>query len=163
MRRYRFIHAERANYPVVLLCRVLGVARSAYYAWAGRGVPARTAADAALTVQITAVHACGRRIYGVPRVHATAQALIGDPDVDAVYIATPPSSHASLARQVAAVGKPCLVEKPMALNHGECVEMIEAFQQAKAPLWVAPSPPTSPPRSSANTTGRFWIATSWIS
>ncbi|WP_369369108.1 hypothetical protein AB5L52_45315 (plasmid) [Streptomyces sp. CG4] len=30
---YRFIHAEKANYPVTLLCRVLHVARSSYYAW----------------------------------------------------------------------------------------------------------------------------------
>ena len=42
MSRYRFIHAERANSPVTLLCRVLAVARSAYYAWARRGVSART-------------------------------------------------------------------------------------------------------------------------
>ncbi len=73
MSRYRFIRAARATYPVVLLCRVLGVARSAYYAWAGRGVSARTA-DEALTVQITAVHTRSRRTYGAPRVHAERRA-----------------------------------------------------------------------------------------
>ncbi len=41
MRRYRFIHAERARYPIAVLCRVLRIARSAYYAWARRGVSAR--------------------------------------------------------------------------------------------------------------------------
>ncbi len=55
MSRYRFIHAERATYPVTLLCRVLAVARSAYYAWACRGVSARATADATLTTRIAAV------------------------------------------------------------------------------------------------------------
>jgi len=41
MSRYRFIHVERATYPVVVLCRVLRVSRAGYYAWAGRGVSAR--------------------------------------------------------------------------------------------------------------------------
>jgi predicted dehydrogenase len=77
------------------------------------------------------------RRHGVPRVHADAEQLIRDPDVDAVYIATPPSSHCELALKVAAAGKPCLVEKPMAMNHAECVRMNEAFRHAGAPLWVA--------------------------
>jgi predicted dehydrogenase len=75
--------------------------------------------------------------HGVPRVHATADDLIADPDVDAVYIASPPSSHLDLALRVAAAGKPCLVEKPMAMNHAECVTMVEAFHERKLPLWVA--------------------------
>jgi predicted dehydrogenase len=77
------------------------------------------------------------RRHGVPVVHDTAQALIDDPDIDAVYIATPPSSHCSLALKVAAAHKPCLVEKPMALNHAECLTMVDAFRAARTPLWVA--------------------------
>ena len=77
------------------------------------------------------------RRHGVPRVHATAEALIDDPDVDAVYIATPPSTHAELALRTAAAGKPCLVEKPMARTHAECIAMVEAFHRAGRPLWVA--------------------------
>jgi predicted dehydrogenase len=57
--------------------------------------------------------------------------------VDAVYIATPPSSHCDMALAVAAAGKPCLVEKPMATGHAECQRMVEAFQRAGQPLWVA--------------------------
>jgi 1,5-anhydro-D-fructose reductase (1,5-anhydro-D-mannitol-forming) len=75
--------------------------------------------------------------HGVPRVHAAAAALIDDPDVDAVYIATPPSSHCELALRVASAGKPCLVEKPMAMTHGECLQMADAFRAAGVPLWVA--------------------------
>ena len=48
-----------------------------------------------------------------------------------------PSSHAELALAVAAAGKPCLVEKPMARNHGECRQMIDVFAARGLPLWVA--------------------------
>jgi 1,5-anhydro-D-fructose reductase (1,5-anhydro-D-mannitol-forming) len=75
--------------------------------------------------------------HGVPRVHPTADDLIGDPDVDAVYIATPPSSHRDLAIKVAIAGKPCLVEKPMATTHAACVDMVTAFARRDLPLWVA--------------------------
>jgi 1,5-anhydro-D-fructose reductase (1,5-anhydro-D-mannitol-forming) len=77
------------------------------------------------------------RRHGVPRVHDNADALIQDPEVDAVYIATPPSSHLDLALRVAAAGKPCLVEKPMAMTHAECVRMNDAFRAAGVPLFVA--------------------------
>jgi len=71
---YRFIHAERADYPITILCRVLAVARSAYYAWARRGVSARAQADAELATQIAAAHARSRRTYGAPRIHAELRA-----------------------------------------------------------------------------------------
>jgi len=77
------------------------------------------------------------RRHRVPRVYDRADGLIQDAEVDAVYIATPPSSHCELAFRVAAAGKPCLVEKPMALNHAECLRMIDAFQSRGLPLWVA--------------------------
>ena len=77
------------------------------------------------------------RRHGVPRAYDRVQALIDDPEVDAVYIATPPSSHCELALAVAAAGKPCLVEKPMAMNHGECLRMTGAFADRRVPLWVA--------------------------
>jgi 1,5-anhydro-D-fructose reductase (1,5-anhydro-D-mannitol-forming) len=75
--------------------------------------------------------------HGVPRVHPTADDLIADPDVDAIYIATPPSSHCELALAVARTGKPCLVEKPMAMTYAECMRMVDAFASAGCPLWVA--------------------------
>jgi len=71
---YRFIHAERATYPIIVLCRVLRVARSAYYAWARRGVSARAQADEVLATQIAAAHARSRRTYGAPRIHAELRA-----------------------------------------------------------------------------------------
>ncbi len=77
------------------------------------------------------------RRHGVPRWYSDAAALIADPEVDAVYIATPPSSHRAYTLACAQAGKPVYVEKPMALNFGECQEMIAACQRAGVPLFVA--------------------------
>ena len=69
---YRLIHAEKATYPIVLLCRVLKVARSSSYAWReGEAVRrARQAADDTLAHKIAVVHIVSRHTYGVPRIHA---------------------------------------------------------------------------------------------
>ncbi|MGP7961243.1 Gfo/Idh/MocA family protein [Sanguibacter sp. A247] len=75
--------------------------------------------------------------HGVPRWYDDADALINDPEVDAVYIATPPGSHADYAIRVAAAGKPVYVEKPMARTGEECRAMIEACDAAGVPLFVA--------------------------
>ena len=77
------------------------------------------------------------RRHGVPKYYGHADDLINDPEVSAVYIATPPSSHCELALKVASAGKPCLVEKPMAVNHAECVRMVETFRDRHVPLFVA--------------------------
>ncbi|MEU1028310.1 IS3 family transposase [Streptomyces mirabilis] len=68
----RFIHAEKANYPVTLLCRAMKTARSTYYSWmAGREArEARRQADKALPHEITVIHLASRKNYGVPRVTA---------------------------------------------------------------------------------------------
>jgi 1,5-anhydro-D-fructose reductase (1,5-anhydro-D-mannitol-forming) len=60
------------------------------------------------------------RRHGVGRWYEDADALISDPDVDAVYVATPPGSHAELALRCARARKPCYVEKPMARSTAEC-------------------------------------------
>ena len=75
--------------------------------------------------------------HGVARSYDKADDLIADPDVNAVYVATPPSSHCELALKAADAGKSCLVEKPMALNHAECQWMVEAFRRKDLPLFVA--------------------------
>jgi predicted dehydrogenase len=77
------------------------------------------------------------RRHGVPRWYDDATRLIHDPEVDAVYVATPPSSHAALAIEVAKAGKPAYVEKPMATSPAECDAMIDAFARASMPLFVA--------------------------
>jgi 1,5-anhydro-D-fructose reductase (1,5-anhydro-D-mannitol-forming) len=77
------------------------------------------------------------RRHGVAKFYDDADQLIGDPNVTAVYIASPPGSHLELALKVAAAGKPAYVEKPMARTHAECRQMVQAFEQAKVPLFVA--------------------------
>jgi 1,5-anhydro-D-fructose reductase (1,5-anhydro-D-mannitol-forming) len=77
------------------------------------------------------------RRHGVPRWTTDAEALIHDPQIDAVYVATPPGTHLEYALRVAAAGKPAYVEKPMGRNHAECRRMNEAFTAAGLPLFVA--------------------------
>jgi 1,5-anhydro-D-fructose reductase (1,5-anhydro-D-mannitol-forming) len=77
------------------------------------------------------------RRHGVPAFYDDADALIADPQVDAVYIATPPGNHLELALKVAAANKPAYIEKPMARTFAECWRMVEAFELAKVPLFVA--------------------------
>lgn len=68
--KFGFIAAEKACYPVTLLCRVLGVSRSGFYAWARRGPSARARADARMARAVVGIHAGSRGTYGSPRVHA---------------------------------------------------------------------------------------------
>ena len=69
---YAFIEAERTTHNVALLCRLLKVARSSFYAWlAGeKARSARKSADDTLAHEITVLHLASRGVYGVPRIHA---------------------------------------------------------------------------------------------
>lgn len=75
--------------------------------------------------------------HGVPKWYTSAEALIQDPEVNAIYIATPPNAHLELTRLAAEAGKPVYVEKPMARTYPECLEMIEVCKKAGVPLFVA--------------------------
>ena len=70
MSSFRFIDAEKANYPVVVLCTMLGVSKSGYYAWRSRPPSERKRRDALLTEKIREIHSRSRETYGYPRVHA---------------------------------------------------------------------------------------------
>lgn len=75
--------------------------------------------------------------HGIELIFEDPEELIRSPEVDAVYIATPPSSHHGLALRVAEAGKPCCVEKPLAMSHRQALEMVSAFEAAGQPLFVA--------------------------
>ncbi len=75
--------------------------------------------------------------HNVPQYYNDADLLINDPEVDAVYIATPPDTHHYYALKVAKAGKICCVEKPMAPSYAECLEIQTAFEKNNIPLFVA--------------------------
>ena len=64
------MHANRAMLSVREMARLLGVSRSGYYAWRGRGAGTRERADERLKVEIAAAHAASRGTYGAPRIRA---------------------------------------------------------------------------------------------
>ena len=68
--RYAFIQHERIHHPVWLLCRVMRVSRSGFYAWRGRPKSKRARRDDVLTEKIKAIHVQSRNTYGAPRIHA---------------------------------------------------------------------------------------------
>lgn len=77
------------------------------------------------------------RRHKVSKWYSNASELINDAEVDAVYIATPPDSHANYAIEAMRAGKPVYVEKPMARNFPECEEMLKVSEETGVPLWVA--------------------------
>jgi transposase InsO family protein len=66
---FELVDAEKANYPISVLCDVLEVSRSGFYSWKTRPPCERSKADAKLAVEIAAAHHKSRKRYGSPRVH----------------------------------------------------------------------------------------------
>ncbi len=77
------------------------------------------------------------RRHNIPRWYADAGELINDPEVNAVYVATPPYKHAEYAIMAMEAGKPVYVEKPMAMNYRECREMLKVSEKTGMPIFVA--------------------------
>ncbi|WP_026809100.1 Gfo/Idh/MocA family protein [Arenibacter latericius] len=75
--------------------------------------------------------------HGIPKVYSNADDLILDPEIDAVYIATPPDSHKYYALKVAEAGKPCCIEKPMAPNYADSLAIYNSFSVKGLPLFIA--------------------------
>jgi len=92
--------------------------------------------------------------HNVPHVFQTISDLIDCSEIDAVYIATPPSSHAELALKVARANKPCCIEKPIANNYSDALQVTDAFKTSGVPLFVSYYRRSLP---------RFLTIRSWIS
>lgn len=75
--------------------------------------------------------------HGINQYYTDAQELIDDPNVDAIYIATPPDSHMEYALKVADAGKVCCIEKPMASTYDECLTIEEAFASKNLQLFTS--------------------------
>jgi predicted dehydrogenase len=75
--------------------------------------------------------------HKVPKFYSSAKDLINDPEINAVYVATPPGSHAEYALMSIRAGKPVYIEKPMAVNYEECTRINEAAEKLGVPVYVA--------------------------
>ncbi|RKD88511.1 Gfo/Idh/MocA family protein [Mangrovibacterium diazotrophicum] len=75
--------------------------------------------------------------HNVPKWYADAEKLINDPEINAIYVATPPGTHAEYAIKAMRAGKPVYVEKPMATSYAECLEMLKVSKESGMPINVA--------------------------
>ncbi len=75
--------------------------------------------------------------HGVPKWYTNVDELINDPEVNAIYIATPPDVHLDYATRAMKAGKTVYVEKPMARNAAECEAMNQVSRETGVPLFVA--------------------------
>lgn len=76
-------------------------------------------------------------VRGIPKWYGDATEMINDPEVNAIYIATPPSSHATYAVMSMKAGKPCYIEKPMASTYEECTRINRISEETGVPCFVA--------------------------
>lgn len=75
--------------------------------------------------------------HNIPRWYSDAQNLVTDPEVDIVYIATPPSTHATFALMALNAGKAVLVEKPLATHYDDCLRINRIAAAVQQPCFVA--------------------------
>lgn len=75
--------------------------------------------------------------HNIPKSCRSLDEILNDKEIDAVYIATPPKSHKDYALKCLASGKIPYIEKPMALNYQECLEILKASEKSKIPVYVA--------------------------
>lgn len=75
--------------------------------------------------------------HHIKKWYTDAQQLIDDPEVNAIYIATPPSSHATYAIMAMKAGKPVYIEKPLAASYEDCARINRVSQQTGVPCFVA--------------------------
>ena len=106
-----------------------------------KSAPALNKIEHSRLMAVTSRHEENARAYaaqnGIPKVYPDAARLIEDPEINAVYVATPPDTHAAYAIASMRAGKPVYVEKPMARTYGECQEMIKVSEETGVPLFVA--------------------------
>ncbi len=77
------------------------------------------------------------RRHNIPHYYTDAQALIDDPEVNAIYIATPPSSHVTYAIMAMKAGKPVYLEKPLAASYEDCARINRVSRETGIPCFVA--------------------------
>jgi predicted dehydrogenase len=109
---------------------IIGAARVAVYAMVGPARENPRTEVAAIAARDPARAQAFAAEHGIAKVHASYDALIDDPAIDLVYVATPPTLHAAVAIKALAAGKDVLVEKPFAANAGEARDIVAAADRA---------------------------------
>lgn len=103
--------------------------------------PAFNAVEGSHVVAVMSRNAAKAQSYalrhGVKRWYTDAQELLNDPEVNAVYIATPPSTHATYAIMAMKSGKAVYIEKPMASNYEDCCRINRIAEKTGMPCFVA--------------------------
>lgn len=103
--------------------------------------PAFSEVEGSSVVAVMSRHEKNARSYaerhGIPKWYTDAQELIDDPDVNAIYVATPPSSHATYAIMAMKAGKPVYVEKPLAASYEDCARVNRVSEETGVPCFVA--------------------------
>lgn len=116
--------------PGTISIGIIGAARVAAYAMIAPARDVEGVAVRAVAARDRARAQAFASAHGVPRVYGSYEALIGDPSIDLVYVATPPSLHAESARRALSAGKHVLVEKPFAMNAAEARDVLRAAERA---------------------------------
>jgi 1,5-anhydro-D-fructose reductase (1,5-anhydro-D-mannitol-forming) len=75
--------------------------------------------------------------HGINKYYTDADDLINDPEIDAVYIATPPDTHKYYGLKVALAGKICCIEKPMSPSYQDSLAIYKSFKEKSVPLFVS--------------------------
>jgi predicted dehydrogenase len=116
---------------------IIGAARVAVYAMIAPAKTERRAHLLSVAARDPARAAVYAEKHGIPRHHASYDAMFADPEIELVYIATPPSLHAELAIAAIAAGKHVLVEKPFSMSANEAETVARAGEAAKRYVFEA--------------------------
>jgi predicted dehydrogenase len=103
--------------------------------------PAFNEVEGSKVVAVMSRNEMKARLYAerhhIQKWYTDAQKLIDDPDINAIYIATPPSSHATFAIMAMRAGKPVYIEKPLAASYEDCARINRISKETGVPCFVA--------------------------
>lgn len=122
---------------MTIIIGIIGAARVAVYAMIAPAREVSRVKVAAVAARDPVRAQAFATAHGIAKVHTSYDALIGDPSIDVVYVATPPAFHAAIAIKALDAGKHVLVEKPFSMNAVEARRVLGAAEQAKRRVFEA--------------------------
>jgi len=123
---------HQADYPIVTMCKLLGVSSSGYYTWVKRQPSQRSETDAALIAEIRVAHAGSRGTYGAPRIHAELAAR-------GTYIGRKRVARLMTQAGLAGVSRRRFVTTTVRGDRRQAPDLVDRDFTAEGPdrLWVA--------------------------